>query len=108
LSVDGAHISEPISSHQSENVSWFSLDRQWWELIGLPMCLPSSDKTSFVGDLNWCLWSRVFQVDERRCWFPRSVVKLLPLIYWKGAIPNLISATSRQGSGIKQSIVAHN
>jgi hypothetical protein len=38
----------------------------WWELIGLPMCVQSSD-------LNPCLWRQVFQADERWRWFTRSI-----------------------------------
>jgi hypothetical protein len=48
--------SRPISSRQSENVSWFSLDsRQCRELIGSPM----STEHRLVGDLSQCLWSRL-------------------------------------------------
>jgi hypothetical protein len=37
------------------------------ELIGSPMCAPSSNKKHrFAGDLNQCLSSQVFQADERR------------------------------------------
>jgi hypothetical protein len=33
--------------------------QQWWELIGSPMCAPSSDKTSFCGRFESVFMDRI-------------------------------------------------
>jgi hypothetical protein len=55
--TDDTHIGEPISSRHwrqsKENHETFS---DWWEMTGLPMCVPSSNKTSFCWQFHFAFY----------------------------------------------------
>jgi hypothetical protein len=53
LSLDGTHISVPISAHHwREPKEYHETFSDWRELIGLPMCTPFSNKTLFSGQFE--------------------------------------------------------
>jgi hypothetical protein len=65
-SLDCSHIGEPISSRQPMFHDFTWIRGNGWSSLFRRCARHLATKHHFAADLNQCLWSQVFQADERR------------------------------------------